>query len=257
MWRVLKTTDRREAPESPLDPAAVYVLVPGMFHGAWCWQRVVPLLEAAGHRALAPELLGMGDDTTPLADVTLGKWADQVATVIERERTPVVLVGHSRGGVVISEVAERIPERIETLVYLAAPLLPDGASIATARTPEEGEADIVFMRPDGAAVLWPKFYTSLFYNETAPEWRLTALEHLSPEPMQVSETPIRVTPERFGRVPRVYVECVHDNAMPKSWSRSMRAALPCDVMTLETDHSPFFSDPEALVACLESIAARN
>lgn len=57
----------------------IFVLIAGAWHGAWCWERVIPLLAAAGHRVLAPDLLGMGEDPTPLAGVTLASWADQIA----------------------------------------------------------------------------------------------------------------------------------------------------------------------------------
>ena len=58
---------------------STFVLIAGAWHGAWCWQRVAPLLQAAGHQVRTPELLGMGEDNTPLAEVSLGGWADPTA----------------------------------------------------------------------------------------------------------------------------------------------------------------------------------
>jgi pimeloyl-ACP methyl ester carboxylesterase len=85
---------------------ARFVLVAGAWHGAWCWELVIPLLEARNHRAEAAELPGMGGDKTPLAGLDMMAWARAVAHVIELDLEPVILVGHSRGGVVISQVAE-------------------------------------------------------------------------------------------------------------------------------------------------------
>ncbi len=86
--------------------ARTFVLIAGAWHGAWCWQKVVPLLEAQGHRVRTPELPATGADTTDPAEVTLESWARFVADLVAAEPEPVILVGHSRGGVVISRAAE-------------------------------------------------------------------------------------------------------------------------------------------------------
>ena len=107
---------------------ARFVLVHGAWHGGWCWERIAPLLGAAGHEVLAPDLPGMGADRTPFAADVLAQWADFVAGLVRGAAEPAVLVGHSRGGLVISEAAERAPDQIRVLVYLAALLLPVGTT---------------------------------------------------------------------------------------------------------------------------------
>lgn len=234
-----------------------FVLIAGAWHAAWCWERVIPLLTAAGHRVLAPDLLGMGEDPTPLAGVTLASWADQIAKVVEQEADPVILVGHSRGGPVISEVAERVPDRIATLVYVSGSLVPAGESIFTTLKPEPGATDILQMREDGSAMLPNNVAAAMFYNATPAEWVKAALPKLSPEPLWVHATPLAVTAERFGRVRRAYIETLSDHALPLDLQRSMQAALPCaPVFTLDSDHSPFLSRPDELVECLLSVAAQ-
>jgi len=89
-----------------------FVLIHGAWHGGWCWERVVPLLRAADHEVLASDLPGMGTDRTPFAADVLGQWADFVAALVHEAAEPAVLVGHSRGGLVISEGAERAPDQI-------------------------------------------------------------------------------------------------------------------------------------------------
>ncbi len=239
------------------ETSRTFVLIAGAWHGAWCWEHVVPLLAAAGHRVLAPDLLGMGADPTPLAGVTLASWADQIAGVVEQEADPVILVGHSRGGPVISEVAERVPDRIATLVYVSGSLIPAGCSIFTTLKPEAGAADILQMREDGSAMLPSDIASAMFYNATPAERVALALPRLSPEPLWTHATPLAVTPARYGRVKRAYIETLHDHALPIEMQRSMQAALPCDpVFTLDSDHSPFFSKPDELVRCLLSVAAQ-
>jgi pimeloyl-ACP methyl ester carboxylesterase len=235
---------------------ATFILVSGSWHAGWCWERIVPLLEAAGHKALAPDLLGMGADKTPLAAVTLAAWADQIATLIGAQAEPVILVGHSRGGIVISEAAERQPGRIRTLVYLAALLVPPGKSTMEVAAPiGQAMAAIAEFGPDGASTIRAEAAGPTFYNTTGPEWVERAIAHLCPEPMTVSMAPLSLTQERYGSVPRAYVECTEDRALSLAFQREMQAALPCSpVLTLETNHSPFYSNPEALAECLRKLA---
>src|SRR5690242_4856292 len=105
---------------------ATFVMAHGAWHGGWCWTKVVPLLERAGHAAIAPDLPGHGADTTPAREVTLQAYTDRVCQVALAQAEPVVLVGHSMGGLVISQAAEQCPEAMRTLVYITAFLLPNG-----------------------------------------------------------------------------------------------------------------------------------
>ena len=238
---------------------ATFVLVSGAWHAGWCWERVVPLLESQGHRALAPDLLGMGRDKTPLGSVTLAAWANQIADLIRAQPEPVVLTGHSRGGIVISETAERVPERISTLVYLTALMLPNGATLGdmAALVTEETMA-IARPGPEGGTLVAPEAVGPTFYNTTAAEWVERARQMLGPEPAGSFSAPLKLSPERYGRVPRAYVECALDRAISLEMQRRMQAALPCDpVITLQTDHSPFFSSPQELAASLVAIAAQR
>jgi len=235
---------------------ATFVLVSGSWHAAWCWERVVPLLEARGARVIAPDLLGMGPDPTPLAEVSLAAWADQVADIIRAQPEPVILVGHSRGGIVISEVAERVPDHIARLVYLAAPVIGDGARLDDVMGPVRSDRPSFLERgPDNSSTVPAKLVGPVFYNTTAPEWVARALGQLSPEPMDVFATPLRLTDERFGRVRRAYLECAQDKAMNVKAQRAFQARMPCDpVITLDTDHSPFYSAPDALSDALMQVA---
>jgi pimeloyl-ACP methyl ester carboxylesterase len=236
---------------------ATFFLVSGAWHGGWCWERVVPLLQEKGHRVIAPDLAGMGADRARVADAGLALWTEQVAALIDQQPQPVILVGHSRGGAVISEVAERMPEKIAMLVYLNAFLLKSGDTILTALTRlpcEEGPSGIL-PAADGTCSLVPAEAGAIFYNRAKPDWVDRALSLIGPEPLTSFDTPVSVTNARFGTVPRAYIECLHDRALPIALQRLMLADLPCDpVITLESDHSPFYSAPETLADALSSLS---
>lgn len=237
---------------------ATYILVSGAWAAGWCWERITPLLEAAGHTAIAPDLLGMGADKTPLAEVSLAAWADQIAELIRSVGHKVILVGHSRGGVVISEVAERVPDRISTLVYVAAFLAPSGQSLVTtaALAPQPPMEDILTFAEDGTSTVKADAAGAIFYNQTDAEWVERATSRLSPEPMTVVFTPVQLSNENFGVVKRAYIECSNDKVIPLQLQRMMQSVLPCrPVFTIDTDHSPFYSAPETLAAHLLSLTS--
>jgi pimeloyl-ACP methyl ester carboxylesterase len=125
-----------------------YVLVHGAFHGGWCWRRVADRLAVAGHRVFAPSLTGLGDRRHLLTpSVNLDTHIDDIVELISTEElTDIVLVGHSYGGIVITGVADRIPQRIRQLVYLDAVLVEAGGSWGSALPP-----DVVDAREKSAA----------------------------------------------------------------------------------------------------------
>lgn len=236
---------------------STFVLIHGAWHGGWCWEKLVPLLESRGHRVLAPDLPGHGADRTPTASVTLDLYAARVCDVIAAEPEPVVLVGHSMGGVVISAAAERIPERIRTLVYLAAFLVGEGESLLAAAGADTGSALTGNLVPsaDGASVtVKPEVVVPAFYAECTPADAERARARLVPQSAAPFTTPVPWTAARAGRVPRAYIACLRDRAISPALQQRMYEARPCKtVLTLDTDHSPFYSTPDALAAHLAAL----
>src|SRR5690349_4225979 len=227
---------------------STYLLIHGAWHGGWCWHKVVPRLEKLGHRVLAPDLPSLGRDKTPVNRVSLPVWREFVCQLIDAESEPVILVGHSRGGIVISEVAEHRPDRIRTLVYLTAFLPRDGESLfdlAAQAVGSEVPPNMVMSEDKSSSVMRDDVIRSAFYGECSDEDVALARTLLQPEPTLPLATPVHLTPANFGRVPRVYVECSRDHAITPPLQKQMMAATPCQrVLTIDTDHSPFLSRPD-------------
>lgn len=234
-----------------------FLMIHGAWHGGWSFEPLREGIEAAGHRLIAPDLPGMGGDDAALAAVTLEGWADYVAG-LARANAPVILCGHSRGGIVISSAAERAPDAIAALVYISAFLIPSGRSLndLVDEAPRiDAFNDGLSPVANGAALaLSAEGAAATFYHRSPAAAREDACARLTPEPVAPLGTKLALTEGRFGSVPRHYIECTDDQAIPISQQRSMQSALPvASVTTLDSDHSPFLTCPDALVSALLKI----
>lgn len=234
---------------------STFVLVHGSFHGAWCWRHVIPRLVAAGHRAVAVDLPGRADDTRPSASLGYHDYVARVVDAVSAEPEPVVLVGHSMGGVVVTGAAERVPERLARLVYVCAFLPASGQSLLDlARSDDESRLmrHLVIDEQKGTHHVDGAGARDAFYHDCPDDDVAFACERLVPEPLAVVATPVVSSAERFGRVARHYLECTEDRALGPSLQRRMHAAQPCRVTRLASSHSPFFAQPDALARALAS-----
>lgn len=238
---------------------SIFILVHGGFHGSWCWERLLPLLRRHGHQAEAVDLPYPDDPDTDSAALLTG-WATQVVQRARAYDSPVILVGHSRGGLVISQAAELAPGCFSRLVYCAAILANDGETAADVRQRlgEDGVAALTIHtnRDVGTAIAEPASAASAIYSGCTPADAAWAVARLRPETMAGLGIAPRLTAERYGGVPRAAIECTHDRILSPAFQRAMRESLPCDIVTtLECDHAPYLSDPVGLCAALDRIAS--
>jgi pimeloyl-ACP methyl ester carboxylesterase len=234
---------------------ASFVLIHGSWHGGWCFDEVKALLEADGHQIVAPDLPGMGADEAGLRAVTLEGWAEFAAGLCRESARPVILVGHSRGGIVVSQAAEIAPEAIDALVYICAMMLPDGMSRAQFKALEDPnpafDALISPVHNGAGTVADPERGPAVFAQLSPPGKVAAAMARLAAEPHGPRSTPLQLTPGRFGTIPRTYVECTQDRTIPLSSQRLMQRLVPgARVATLDADHSPFLSRARELAAAL-------
>lgn len=236
---------------------ARFVLVAGAWHGAWSWEFVVPLLEAMGHRVEPAELPGMGSDHTPLSGLSLAAWARAVADVIEADPEPAILVGHSRGGVVISQTAELVPDRIRLSVYLTAILMKNGESAldSAGLVPSDTLRPRDYEATDDGLAFKVMPDLALSYDRSPPELVSRALARMTPEPHFALFTPLVLSAQRYGRVPRAYVECLADETVTLPLQRAMQTREPCGIVhAIDTDHCPTYSAPAQVAAVLGELA---
>lgn len=240
-------------------PPRRYVLVHGGWQGAWCWDKVVPLLRANGHGVDAIDLPGHGRDVANAASATLQQYADRVVQAIDASPQPVVLVGHSSGGGPITVAAEARPDRVAAAVYLAAFLPRSGLPMGSiSRSPENAGSLVpraMIMSTDKRTVsLRKEAVKEALYADCSDADVAWAIERLGPEPLQPLGAPVNWTAGRFGRVRRIFVLTLQDRAFTPQAQRRMVAEISFErVLTMDTSHSPFLSRPEELVRHLTGV----
>lgn len=236
-----------------------FILIHGSWHNAWNWHKVVPLIEAAGHRVICIDLPGMGRDKTPVKEVTLQKSVAKITEVIDQQPGKLILVGHSKNGIMVSQAAEYRPDKMEALVYLAAYLVPDGKTQREYAVQDTGgvlKPYVIFDESTQSTTLDPVIYKEGLYADCEDDIVEMAKLLLSSEPVNTGTTRLELTDENFGRIPRYYIECLEDRAVTPYIQQKMYMELPCQkVYQLKSSHSPFFSRPEELVTLLFDIAS--
>lgn len=240
-----------------------YLLVHGAWHGAWCWNKVVPLLTAQGHKVVAIDLPGHGTDTTPPDDVTLDRYVSKVVDVAQQTGGKVVLVGHSMAGVVIAQAAEQLGlKKVSKLVFLDAFLPKNGDSVSSlaqlieATLPKDtsritiGKALIVAPNHK-TSTFKPDLADVLFYHDCTDKDRQFAHQNLSRQAFAPLGTPVRLTDAVYGNIPKYYILCTESKDLDKTL---LPTRVKCErVYRLKSSHSPFFSMPVELAALLQQI----
>jgi pimeloyl-ACP methyl ester carboxylesterase len=235
----------------------MFILIHGSWHSAWNWHLLIPILEKSGHRAIAIDLPGMGRDKTPIQEVGLQMSVKKICDLIDSMDEKVILVGHSKNGIMISQAAEYRPHKIEKLVYLAAYLIPNGKTQReySVQDTQGWLKPYVTLHEDlKASTLKPEIYKPGLYHDCDDYITQLAKLILSHEPVESGTTALQLSDENYGRVPKVYIECTQDRAVTPFIQKKMYTETRCDkVYSMNTSHSPFFSRPQELADILCSL----
>jgi pimeloyl-ACP methyl ester carboxylesterase len=231
-----------------------FVLVHGGFHGAWCWDLLIPELERRGHQAVALDLPGHGKRAHE--EATLAGYRD---AVVERLEPGDVLLGHSLGGFIVSVAADAAVDRVRHVVYLAAGLPVEGASMhASGSAGALGDSRTIEVSEDGQRATWRSVEAAIdfFYHDCPRELAEWAYGLLTPQPLAPLLEPISIPRYWKANLPRSLVLCRQDHAGggPASVERNTRR-LGVEPLWMDTSHSPFLSRPaECAEVILEATA---
>jgi pimeloyl-ACP methyl ester carboxylesterase len=292
----------KEASLSMSASKTVFVLIHGAWHGRSSWDRVTPILEASGFSALTVDLPGAGANAiapaslslrpfnpvafaaepSPIADVTQEKRTaaaiELVKEAASRSDGKVILVGHSAGGMTVSAVAEQIPGRLLAVVYLAGFMVPNGMpllamlqheTMSSALAPrlfigDPGVIGAVRINAGSSDPAYRSLLKAAFYGDLSEtDFTLAASRLHCDESNACALALSDITPGRFGVVPRHYIRCTQDCAVPLAGQDHMIAAVDgsvggkTSIYTLESSHSPSLSQPAALSKILIDIGVRS
>ncbi len=249
-----KTTQKKS--ELNKSQKETYVLVHSAWLGGWQWKHVAKTLKNKGHDVLTPDLLGHGNDKTPPSNITMDDYVETLTKILDQQSNPVILVGHSFNGITVSRVAELRPKKVKKLVYLTAFLLPNGGSFFGAVQGVEGSKAVenFFLSEDKTyALVREEEMQNAFAHDIPKEIFEEAKPYIVPEPAAPLSYELKITDENFGKIPKYYIECTEDRAIPIEVQRAMYKGKVKKSYTLNSSHTPNFSQPEKLANILLKI----
>ena len=229
-----------------------YLLVHGAWGGAWEFDKLKPLLELDGSRVVAINLPGHGNDQTPLAKVTMDAYVQKVVDSTKQFAGEVILVGHSLGGAIISQVAEKIPEKLERIIYVAAMLPKSGDTpLGLMQSDEQGELlpRITFSEDGSYATFTEKDVREVLLHDVEDKSYLdSSIEKLLTKQSTLPfMAEANLTQQQFGNVPKYYIRANLDKVLSPALQDKMLANWPVEtVYQLESGHFPMNSMYERL-----------
>jgi pimeloyl-ACP methyl ester carboxylesterase len=228
-----------------------FVLVHGAWQGPYVWSTVKMQLERKGQKVIVVELPGHGNDTTAAVTLSINAYRDKVVAAISSTSGKVILAGHSMGGVVISAVAEQIPDRIKKLVYVGAFLPANGQSLldlafqdtqsllGASLIPSADQLTLDIIRPN---------IVSIFCQDASDEMKNLVVAKFRVEAAIPFTNKAVLTDSKFGAVDKYYVSTLQDHAIGINLQNQMIAAAHISkVYSINTGHCPFLSKPDELV----------
>ena len=219
-----------------------FVIVHGAWGGGWDWRTVDSLLTKDGYRVVRVTLTGLGE-RRHLASPNVGLYThidDVVNKILWDDMRNVVLLGHSYGGMVITGVADRVPDRIKRLVYL------------DAMVPDSGESVRILQGADTG------FVSNLTRGDyTVPIWvqDTTVIPRDVPMSLKTFTDTLRLVNPARARVPATYILTFEPQVNPDPFQRyaDRAAARGWPVHRMQADHIPERTNPTGLVALLERV----
>ncbi|HTE24980.1 alpha/beta fold hydrolase [Flavitalea sp.] len=241
------------------DISKTFVLVHGSWQAPWVWNKVESQLIKAGQKVIVIELPAHGDDSTLPINTSLDIYRDKVIAAVNNTKGKVILVGHSLGGMITSEVAEKIPAKIERLVYIGAYIPANGQSLLDLANTDKQSllGPALVPSADKLTLDVQKDVLISIFCEDAPEnVKKEMLERYRAEPVIPFTNKAVVTDQNFGRIQKFYLHTLQDHAVGLDLQKQMaEAAHVIKTFSLNTSHSPFLSQPDEVVKILLTIAS--
>jgi pimeloyl-ACP methyl ester carboxylesterase len=255
----MNTVTAVETTNSSMTKTPAIILVHGAFSDGHVWGYVAGKLQAQGRTVVTVNLPGRPGAPLAADQVSLDLYRDTVVEALNSVSGPAILVGHSFAGIVIAAAAEQAPEKIRTLVFVAAYLPQDGDSLLSLAQQDHDAKigpQLTIDKERGLAVVDYAARAELFVNDGPAPLKAKLPDLILDEPAGPLVTPVRLTGERFGKVDRIYVHTGVDQVISPAFQAEMVGRTPVrKAVSLQTGHLPFLTDVEGMVKAIESAAA--
>lgn len=250
------TLSCKKKKEVPKKEKTSLILVHSAWLGGWQWDETIQHLQDERLAIHAPDLPGHGEDKTPPAAISMVDYVQRLLTIIDKAPHPVVLLGHSFNGITISRVAELRPKKVKKLIYLTAFLVPNGTSFFSAVKGVEGSTAVenFYLSEDQtyALVKEDKMHEAFAHDIPLANFN-AAKAYIVPEPVAPLNYMLEVSEENFGNIPKYYIECTEDKAIPLAVQRAMYQGKVKKHYSLVSSHTPNFSKADSLAYLIKEI----
>ncbi|MXN89842.1 alpha/beta fold hydrolase [Flavobacterium sp. Sd200] len=239
------------------------VLVHGAWQGAYVWDQTESDLKAAGYRVSVVKLPAHGDDTTPAFQVSLKAYVDVVKAAVNNYNEPVILIGHSLGGAVITQAASELPTKIKKLVYVAGFI------------PKSGKSVLDYANIDTTSLLGPAIRLSedqtvanidnpavnlsnIFCQDGTDAQKQYLVGRYKGEPTIPLGTPLNYNAADYSAAgTKYYIHTTADKTITYGFQQQMATdAGITNAYTINSGHSPFISKSSELTSLLKKIAKK-
>ncbi|MBB4807175.1 pimeloyl-ACP methyl ester carboxylesterase [Chryseobacterium defluvii] len=230
-------------------------------HGAWSkasdWDNVSNSLKTKGHNVLMVNLPGHGDDKTPMNSITLQTYVDAVKKVIGTKEE-IILVGYSFGGIVISQVAEEIPQQIKKLIYIAAYIPKNGESLLSiAQTDTQSHIGqyLKINESEGYVQVAKEGVIDVFAADAPKPIGEYIASNIQPEPLTPLATPVKLSNSRFGKIKKTAILTTEDHTISIALQEKMAKEANIEKQFfMKSSHTPFIAHTEKLIHFLSEEA---
>lgn len=237
-----------------------YVLIHGAMHGEWCYEILKQELEKYGHKVITFDLPGCGNDITEIKNVSLESYVKKtINKIIEntKKKEKVILVGHSMGGITISQVSEILVEKIQCIVYLCAFYVENNKSLID--YPQSKYIDKSKKDENFLFIKNNDLIEYALYNCCSDEVKKYAKNNIKPQIINPTLEKVLISNKKHGILDKYYIKTLNDRMiLPEDQDKMIINHFKKDnILELDTDHSPFLSEPKKLAIVLNSICEKN
>ncbi|GAA6132188.1 alpha/beta fold hydrolase [Halopseudomonas sabulinigri] len=241
-----------------------FVLIHGAWAASWVWDSLRAVLQDQGYAVITPDMPGNSRNPATPEQITMAGCLRAVEDSCAGVSGPLLIAGHSGGGVIATQAAEALAERVAGVAYIAGMMLPSGLGFA------ELAAEAQKTHPEAVGI-WPYLRWSedrqwssvpaetvceVFLQDLPREQAMAAAQLFCAQPEGTRALVAEWTPERFGRLPRLYIEATQDRSVVLPVQRRMQLLVPgAEVVSLDCGHVPQVVATDAVADALLAFAS--